>query len=103
MKEKYGEKGEKQTCIQRSERQMSGKRKRQPYKVSKACNECRKRKIKCTGTFSCSSCVIYGSKCGYDQDGAVRSRTTERSFYKNSRENLMKIRSLQDSIEELAG
>ncbi|KAK5963746.1 drug-responsive transcription factor PDR1 PWA37_004074 [Arxiozyma heterogenica] len=34
-------------------------------KVRKACDSCRKRKIKCTGTQPCSSCQAYNCKCVY--------------------------------------
>lgn len=32
-------------------------------KVSKACENCRRRKIKCTGKQPCSNCVTYGCEC----------------------------------------
>ena len=34
-------------------------------KVKKACDSCRKRKIKCTGTQPCSSCQAYNCECIY--------------------------------------
>ena len=34
-------------------------------KVKKACSNCRKRKIKCTGTQPCSSCQAYNCECVY--------------------------------------
>lgn len=34
--------------------------------VSRACGNCRKRKIKCSGTFPCFNCVSYDCKCDLD-------------------------------------
>ena len=34
-------------------------------KVSRACDSCRKKKIKCSGTLPCKSCETYGCECVY--------------------------------------
>lgn len=40
-------------------------------KVSRACDNCRKRKIKCSGRHPCSSCEAYGCACKYSTSQAV--------------------------------
>ncbi|CCD22499.1 Zn(II)2Cys6 transcription factor NDAI_0A03420 [Naumovozyma dairenensis CBS 421] len=41
--------------------------KRPRKKVVKACLNCRRRKIKCTGTFPCSNCAAYQCECVFDE------------------------------------
>ncbi|KAJ5829150.1 transcriptional regulator family: Fungal Specific TF [Paecilomyces variotii] len=36
-------------------------------RVSRACDECRRRKIKCDGRQPCAHCTIYAYNCAYDQ------------------------------------
>ncbi|QLL32919.1 hypothetical protein HG536_0D04410 [Torulaspora globosa] len=43
---------------------------RKRSKVTKACENCRRRKIKCTGKHPCSNCVTYQCECVY-KSGAV--------------------------------
>ncbi|CAI4039255.1 hypothetical protein SMKI_07G2360 [Saccharomyces mikatae IFO 1815] len=44
---------------------LSGKVRKPRSKVSKACDNCRKRKIKCNGKFPCASCEIYSCECTF--------------------------------------
>ena len=44
-------------------------------KVSRACDSCRKKKIKCSGTLPCKSCQTYGCECVYSYvAGSVSKR-----------------------------
>ncbi|AQZ17110.1 PDR3 (YBL005W) and PDR1 (YGL013C) [Zygosaccharomyces parabailii] len=43
----------------------SGRVKKQRSKVNRACDNCRRRKIKCTGKFPCSNCEAYQCQCVY--------------------------------------
>lgn len=43
----------------------SGKVKRPRAKVNRACYNCRRRKIKCTGKFPCTNCEAYQCECVY--------------------------------------
>ncbi|QLQ79799.1 hypothetical protein HG537_0C04480 [Torulaspora globosa] len=42
---------------------------RKRSKVTKACENCRRRKIKCTGKQPCNNCVTYQCECVYKRDG----------------------------------
>ncbi|CAL9737840.1 transcription factor Pdr1p [Monosporozyma servazzii] len=44
-------------------------------KVRKACDSCRKRKIKCTGTQPCSSCQAYNCECNFSGKGSTNINT----------------------------
>lgn len=38
-------------------------KKRRPPRVARACENCRRRKIKCTGGSTCRECAKYGEQC----------------------------------------
>ena len=44
---------------------LTGRVRKPRSKVSKACDNCRKRKIKCNGKFPCASCEIYLCECTF--------------------------------------
>ncbi|CAI1998138.1 hypothetical protein SEUBUCD650_0G02510 [Saccharomyces eubayanus] len=44
---------------------LAGRVRKPRSKVSKACDNCRKRKIKCNGKFPCASCEIYSCECTF--------------------------------------
>ncbi|CCK70098.1 drug-responsive transcription factor PDR1 KNAG_0D03520 [Huiozyma naganishii CBS 8797] len=49
--------------------QTAGKINKPRNKVRRACNNCRKRKIKCTGLHPCASCEAYGCPCIFSPRG----------------------------------
>lgn len=42
-------------------------KKKRPERISKACENCRKRKIKCSGSPSCRECSKYSETCIFRQ------------------------------------
>ncbi|SMN22521.1 similar to Saccharomyces cerevisiae YGL013C PDR1 Zinc cluster protein [Maudiozyma saulgeensis] len=60
---------------------MSDKIDKSRTKVRKACDNCRKRKLRCTGKQPCSTCEAYSCPCIY----SARSSTTRRSRTKKIR------------------
>lgn len=62
---------------------FSGKIRKPRSKVSKACDNCRKRKIKCNGKFPCASCEIYSCECTFStRQGGARIKTFIRRVWK---------------------
>ncbi|AET41081.1 drug-responsive transcription factor PDR1 Ecym_7235 [Eremothecium cymbalariae DBVPG len=53
---------------------MVGKVKKSQLKIKRACDNCRRRKIKCTGTQPCACCVAYQCGCVYSSGGAQKGR-----------------------------
>lgn len=43
-------------------------------KVSRACDNCRKKKIKCSGTYPCKSCQTYNCECIYSEPSGSGNR-----------------------------
>lgn len=59
---------------------FSGKIRKPRSKVSKACDNCRKRKIKCNGKFPCASCEIYSCECTFStRQGGARIKNLHKT------------------------
>ena len=59
-------------------------------KVSKACDSCRRRKIKCTGTQPCMNCQLHQCACIFSNNGT--SSTTSSSINKKNQDKTKAVR-----------
>ena len=60
----------------------SKKRKLRRPRAAQACNFCRRRKVRCSGTYPCEYCTREGAKCEYDSEvpsGLLQVHTSQRS------------------------
>ncbi|KAH8891639.1 hypothetical protein GQ53DRAFT_720276 [Thozetella sp. PMI_491] len=48
---------------------------RRPRRTARACDECRRKKVKCNGKRPCGHCQTYGYQCAYDLFAPRRRRT----------------------------
>lgn len=67
------DKSEKSEKLDRAD---NGRDHRNRMRVSKACGRCRAQKIKCSGTYPCTSCVKQHKDCVYNTTAATSSRDT---------------------------
>ncbi|KAH6679003.1 fungal-specific transcription factor domain-containing protein [Halenospora varia] len=66
------------TSVPRQTDQPSQKRKR----ITRACDECRQRKVKCDGQYPCEHCRNYGYDCSYDGPSYRKKNPTQESVEK---------------------
>ncbi|CDK28604.1 unnamed protein product [Kuraishia capsulata CBS 1993] len=86
--------------VNQAEEPVYGKRAR----TAKACDYCRKKKIKCDGTSPCSNCTSYETECSYTY--VTKKRTTKRkrpntSKNKNVQELEKRLGKMESLIEQL--
>lgn len=73
------------------------KNKKKSSRVSKACNTCRVRKIKCNGKNPCESCAHSGVECTFDD-----RRTQRTTLYKNEDDIRKDLRTLTTCVNALS-
>lgn len=67
-------------------------------KVSRACENCRRRKIKCTGNQPCNNCVTYQCECIFSK-GTVSSISNISQITPASSENLTSVTNCDSTVE----
>ncbi|CCF57365.1 hypothetical protein KAFR_0C03730 [Kazachstania africana CBS 2517] len=72
--------------------------KRSSHRVSRACNSCRKRKVKCNGVQPCSKCITSNLRCHYD---GIQVDMVKNNLYKDEEDVRKCLRPLVQSIKNL--
>ncbi|CCD24668.1 drug-responsive transcription factor PDR1 NDAI_0D03540 [Naumovozyma dairenensis CBS 421] len=74
-------------------------------KVSKACDNCRKRKIKCTGKMPCPTCEAYQCPCIYSAPKPRKKRTSKRHIRSGGsdyHDDITSIESNNNSVSQIS-
>lgn len=70
-------------------------------KVGKACDSCRRRKIKCNGLKPCPSCTIYGCECTYTDAKSTKISNQMMQVNQNQQGEYQRIKKLLESTKIL--